>query len=65
MQATREELPLKKKLDFIQGRQAQARSLQQRVTELLHLIAGGWHAQHESSDQPSMNSQLITHFFRA
>ncbi len=64
MQATREELPLKKKLDFIQGRQAQARSLQQRVAELLHLIAGG-HAQHESSDQPSMNSQLITHFFRA
>jgi hypothetical protein len=34
------------------------------VAELLHLIAGG-HAQHESSDQPSMNSQLITHFFRA
>ncbi len=39
-QATREEVPLKKKLDFIQGRQQHAKQLQQRVGELLHLING-------------------------
>jgi hypothetical protein len=46
MQATREELPLKKKLDFIQGRQNQAKSLLQRVAELLHLITGWRQQQH-------------------
>jgi len=40
LQATREEVPLKKKLDFIQGRQSHAKLLQQRVGELLHLITG-------------------------
>ncbi len=40
LQATREEVPLKKKLDFMQGRQSHAKLLQQRVQELLHLITG-------------------------
>jgi hypothetical protein len=33
-------VPLKKKLDFMQGRQSHAKLLQQRVQELLHLITG-------------------------
>ena len=51
LQATREEVPLKKKLDFIQGRQNQAKSLQQRVAELLHLITG-WQEVHRHQHVP-------------